>query len=508
MTHEHPVGLSATARLDGDPASERAEGADAHLGGNAGAARRPAALRALPWLSLALCVVGLAAALAHSDACESLLVSAQAAGAAWLAANAWWHYRTWVSASFILACAWVLLFVAPSFIYLTSSGIRPTGLPFIETLAILNVSLFTLIGVALLDGGRRKGPVASEQAPRGLDVRWTVVRPVRVWAVAAAAVLAMGVIFAANGGPLRYLDNLDQTGSMNRGLTYLVWIASAGKFAVLVALCAMWSRGRGAPAGMWWAAVVAIGGLGLLGSRGLVAIGLVQLAVLYVLCRGPIPLRRIAPVAVAVGIVIVFVFGAVKRYQGATHSGSQLSLTSYLVHVAPGEARLAYANNYADGVALIGKAREVVPRDAPYELGLGLVRLGVKPIPSPWRPTVKVDPAVRAAFIPGGGYALAVPLSAFGYLQFGLAGVVLCFALLGSAVATGDRLLWQPRPQSVPSVVVFAAFITQIPVLVRGGLPDGLVFLLLDMAGFWLVARFCIDRSLDAPGPGTSRETP
>jgi hypothetical protein len=93
--------------------------------------------------------------------------------------------------------------------------------------------------------------------------------------------------------------------------------------------------------------------------------------------------------------------------------------------------------------------------------------------------------------MPGGGYTLAVPLPAFAYVEFGLAGVIVCFAALGAFLAWFDRRFRYPDRRTLPAALAGVALITQLPILVRGGLPDGLVFLLLDVVGFWLVAWVC-----------------
>ena len=51
------------------------------------------------------------------------------------------------------------------------------------------------------------------------------------------------MVFAANGGPIEWVTNLDKTGEMAAGLTYVIFVGLAVKYAAVVAICQRWARG-------------------------------------------------------------------------------------------------------------------------------------------------------------------------------------------------------------------------------------------------------------------------
>jgi hypothetical protein len=259
---------------------------------------------------------------------------------------------------------------------------------------------------------------------------------------------------------------------------------------VLVWAAGRWSRGEPLEP---LAIALAVAGtvlIGLTGSRLFVAVALIDFVLLYALLRRPLPLRRIAPYGLAIGLVIVFGLGTIKRFQSynTSHPGSQIAFTHYATHNAPSELATAYANNYVDTVRLIAIADRLVPRSADWEGPRALLELAVKPLPRPVRPTIGRQQELRAAFEPNEDYAYAMPLFGTAFLAGGIVVLALVSIGVGAFVGVLDRRL-ASQTLTVGTVAVLVAVAVGVPSLLRGGVPAGATLLLVDGVGTWVVAR-------------------
>jgi hypothetical protein len=418
-----------------------------------------------------------------------LLTLLQAGGlAAWL----WLGTRLgrgWATANAATGAAWALLFLVPCAVY-TVAPHYLAGYDVASALAVVDVSLLAMLA------GYRLGLGAGPLRARGpLVAVWrTPVLPRRAAGWFVVGLIALGVLMAHAGGPRAYLSRLDQTAGLNAGLFYVVAVALALRFGPSAIATLRWAGG--APLGRAGIATVAAG-LGLLlltGARAFMAVGLAQLLLTFALVRRRPSLRRLAPVALVAGLVLVFGVGAVKRHQSynAQHPGAPLSLAAYLWHVAPGTTVDAYVNNYVDTVRLVAMAHRVVPAQAPFEGARPLEMLLLKPIPSGLRPAVARDPQIRRGFVPAGGFTYAEPLQVTAYLAGGPAAVVVAFVLVGVGLSRLDRWLTRDRPRHPAALAAAVAAAVQVPVLLRSGLPDGAAFFGVEVLGMaavtWHVA--------------------
>ncbi|MDQ3721752.1 MAG: hypothetical protein M3376_01495, partial [Actinomycetota bacterium] len=260
---------------------------------------RPSQVGPLGWL-LAASVLLNAAGLAVSDgAAVPLFCAAQTAVVAALFVRAVRGRRGWRSAELVVATVWMLLFTAPCWLYALDPQLLDVGSAAPATL-IVNLALYGYgLGLVLrpATGPPVEGPVAvapMQPRPRVLLAWWFL------------GVAALAVLLLRHGDPLDYLTQLDRTASLNRGAFYLVALALLMRYAALAWAAGRWSRGEPLEP---LAITLAIAGtllIALTGARLFVAVALVDFLLLYVLLRRPIPLRRIAPYAAAIGLLIVF----------------------------------------------------------------------------------------------------------------------------------------------------------------------------------------------------------
>jgi phosphatidylglycerophosphate synthase len=426
------------------------------------------------------------------------LVAAQTCGVGWLAQLGYARGGHWVSATFVTAAAWTPMFLVPSWVYVVDPSLLATNSP-AQVVALVDLSLFALLAGVLLVRARRGTPVPAPS----LEVA-EVAEPSRgaliAWAIVGLACLV--ALMALNGGPIAYVTHQDTSGNLNRGLTYLVWGVLFLRYAPLAAVASRWARGAPATRPMFAALIAGCGIVVVTGARAFIAVAAVQVLLVFALLRRMPRLRSVLGPAVLIGLLLVFGLGGVKRFQayGHTHPGEQRGFASYMVDVAPREALGAYVNNYVDGVSLIGLARRVVPAQADYEYGKVIVRILLKPLPSPLRPDVSEPAAIRQAFYPAGGGAYAIPLQATAYLEFGLPGIAVAFLAIGALLATVDGRLARQRHRSLGTLLALVTLAVQIPILLRSSLPNGLAFLLIDVIGVWIAALTV------AGGPGSLRE--
>lgn len=446
-------------------------------------ARRLTRIGAPGWL-LAGSVALNAAGLALSGGTAALLfAAAQTAVLAALFARAIRGRRGWRSAELVATAAWVVLFTVPCWLYALDPQLLDRGSASRAAL-IVNVALYGYwLGLVLRRSGGPpvEGPVAviPMQPRQRVLVVW--------WLVGLAALTALLV---RHGDPLDYLKHLDRSAALNLGAFYLVALALFMRYAALAWAAARWSRGEAMDPLAIALAVAGTALIALTGGRLFVAVALADFLLLYVLLRRPIPLRRIAPFVAAIGILIVFGAGTVKRWQGynTAHPDAQVSLGHYATERAPSELAHAYANNYVDSVRLLALAELLVPRSADWERGRALQEMAVKPLPRAIRPDIGRQKVLAAAFNPTDEYAYAMPLVATAFLAGGILVVLLVSLACGGLVGALDRRLASDTLSAGGAVILVVA-VVGFPSLMRAGVPDGVVLLLIDVIGTWIVVR-------------------
>ncbi len=438
----------------------------------------------------------LAAAAGEGAAREVGLALAALSGSLWLAALGAADRRSIVSSQLILAGALVVLVAGPGLLLVADPDLYAGGAPASLTpaLALWAVGVHAIVAGALLagalmrEGGPRAAPAVAATAPRR---RW-----IAAWALAGLSALAF--LFAA-GGPAEYLSNLDKTGGSTRGLTYLIWGLLVGKFASLALLASRWSQRR--PPG-WPAYAALVSSLvlvGLVGSRLLLVVALVQVLLLAFELLGPGRSFRVgAMISLALLPVVAIGLGELRRWQGTDRS---VPFGTYLVDSGlPGLPR-TYVNQYADGIRLAAIAREVVPDAAPYEYGEDLVRVVLQPLPRQIRPVLERSAPVEAVFSSGGG-GNALPVPVVGYLQGGLVGLLLLPALLGAAVRFIDLRLSSSRRLHDRLALIGAA--TGAVIVFRGSLPQGMALAGIDVVGIYVAARLLLREETPAAADATT----
>lgn len=421
-----------------------------------------------------------------------LLTLAQSASVAWLVLRSIDPHRRWASAGIVLAGAWFLTFLVPSWIYVLEPALA-AGWPAADAVAITTIALLSVIcGTELI---RIVASSSDDLWTRPLVESGTLSRRWIIgWIVFGSGALAL--LFGLNGGPVAWITNLDKVGAMTRGLTYVIGLALVVKHvAITVVAHRMHRLGR-----LDLTSIALIAGAVLfllpLGARLFVALLLVETLLLHAILVRPISLRVLGPVATICALLLIFGYGTVKRYQTFTAVTPNLDqgFEHYVRERALNEVGAAYANNYADGVLLTAQVRSVVPRQVGYEHGEAFARLVLQPIPSPFRPTVERERLVERFLGSNAGNSHAVPLQAEGYVQFGLLGVIALFALVGAAVALLERGLSR-RSLTLPALVVLVAATVQIPLIVRSGIPLGVAVAGLYVLGSYAVAHTVVRTS-------------
>jgi hypothetical protein len=430
-------------------------------------------------------IAAITAAVGDERAAIIALAVCQTLSVLWLGQLSWSKSRQWATVGNLVAAAWTLTFLAPSWIYAVSPGLLDVGPP-TQALAIVELSLLCLIG------GLALSPRSlSEPGPEYVRVRPTSLRP-RILALwCALGLLALAVFFHSSGGFVHYLKNLDNEGSLSRGKTYFVILALAMLFAAQALVCARWSLSKRLRALHVVAIVLALGLVALLGARLFIAVPLVELALFYALVRHRPPLHYLAPALLVAVVVVIFGFGAVKRYSNyqSLHPGGHTTFSRYLRTAAVHELATAYANNYADGVRLIALGRATVPAYAEPEFGKEFFRLALTPIPYRWRPNVPTARAIKDAFYPSPSYAYAQPLQLVSYLQFSLPGVVVVFFLLGGIVTELDRQLAKRIVFRLSTLLALLGLAVDLNVFLRSASGQADAFAVLTLFLLWLVVR-------------------
>ena len=442
---------------------------------------------ALPFAAVVAAVATLVAAfVASAQATLFIAAAAQTLGVAWLGVRALAQPRTWASATFVAAASFAVLFVVPSWIFAVDPAMLDVGSP-TEALLLVNVSLY-----ALLLGWHLPVRRAVRQAARRslLGIRPVPVSVRRVIVSFGISVASLMILFAANGGPLRYFENLDRSGEFMAGLTYVFWGLLAAKFTVFSYVAAKWARGQDLDRRTWGMLGAVFLLLALHGSRGPLVIALVELCLIRTLVWKRIRVGTVVVASLTVLLLVVFGLGAIKRYQKLDYEGTsaRVGYVDYLVNVAPGDSVTAYATNYADQVRLLALARAVVPSDAGYEYGRIVARLALQPIPRFFRPEITRDPDLARALYPTSLYAYAVPLQADAYIQFGVGGMVIVFVLVGAVLRQIDLRLNAAQRLPLRTFLALMALAIALALVLRSGLQGGVAFGAIEIIGFWLAA--------------------
>jgi hypothetical protein len=304
-------------------------------------------------------------------------------------------------------------------------------------------------------------------------------------ALFAVPVLAAVAFLAAVGGPAHYFANLDRTGELTAGLTYLIWVILGAKYLALALAAARWRAGLPATRGQLVLLIASLALVAGVGARLLVMVAILQVALVWTLLRrrGGLPVRRLLATAALLGVVFVGL-GELRRWQGLE---TGRSFPAYFVDQGLPNLPGTYVNQYADAVRLAALARDVVPDRAGYEYGLELLRIALQPIPGSIRPEVPRARALRDRFTSGEGNGNALPLPVVGYIQGGLVGAVLLCALLGVAAGMIDRRIGHALPLDRLLALVAAA--VGLTVILRGTLVNAVAFTLMDVIGFFVAVR-------------------
>lgn len=420
-----------------------------------------------------------------------LLALATLMGTLWLVGLGLRDRRELVSARLLLALGLLGLVVGPALLFAADSSLyagevkRPLG----PGIAVFAVALPAMILGALAVRA------LSLPLPRRLVDRVASFHPrpdpprARLVIVVLIPLAALAAFLSAAGGAAFYYANLDKTGVTTAGLTYFVWGVLVAKFAAFCLLAERWSSGRRAGPLLVAAVVVGLVFTAAIGTRLLLVVAAAELLGLFLLLRKP-PGRRVAgtlAVTAAAGVVLVVGLGEFRKWQGDPEGQP---FGQYLTDRGLPQLRSTYVNQYADSVRLAVIARDVVPREAPYEYGKELVRLVLQPVPGGVRPAVPRPEAVRQAFGSATG-GNALPLPVIGFLQLGLFGIVISSVILGAVAGLVDRTLVRRADAGILLAALGAAL--GVVMVLRGSLLGSVAFATMDVVGFFVVHRFLFE---------------
>ncbi len=449
----------------------------------------------------ALVVVALyALAVALPSVRNLMLAGTTLAAAAWIAWDALGSDRRGPRARLVMALALLLLAALPAFLLAADNGLWSGKFP-----GLTGGLVLWSVGIVSLAAGSRAA--AFVRLPRSLAAapvesgRLSALLPSRQrdrrgpLIIAAIVLLSFCAFVIKVGGPIAYLKNLDNTASLDFGLTYLFWGISFAKFGSFAYLGESWAQGRPATTRVYAAVGLAIVLILFLGSRLLLLVALIQLLLLYATLRPAGRRFRLALATTAITGVLVFVFlGEIRRWESMP---GHRSFPTYFVHKSLPELPRTYVNDYADAVRLSVLAREIVPRYAGYEYGKELLRLLLQPIPGGLRPTIAMAPALQATFTSAHRNANALPVPVEGYIEFGFPGVILFSALLGLFVGLVDRAAAAAR--DVGWLLAAIAASTSGAMILRGSLTHSIALAAIDMVGFFAAHRIIYRRLEPAP---------
>ena len=414
---------------------------------------------------------------------RALLATAILAAVVWLGLEAWTVRRSLASAGLIITVALALLVALPAALLAADPSLSPDAAPVSRGLELLALGVFSLLGgcVAALQWRRQGVPPRASRTP---GPPGPLSRRRRVVFVLIPAVGAL-VFLAAVGGPSRYFANLDDTGELTKGLTYLIWLMLAGKYLALAVTARRWQAGLAATRWQVISLVAALLLVAAIGARLLLVVAILQVALTWLLLHRPqrLPWRRLLALVLLLGVVFVGL-GELRRWQDLD---SPRSFPAYLADEGLPNLSSTYVNQYADAVRLASLVRGVVPGRADYEYGREIAPVILQPIPGAIRPRLEAQPALRETFTSGTN-GNALPLPVVGYIQFGLLGVIAFCAALGVLVGSIDRLL--ARKRDLTYLLPLVAGCVGVAVIFRGSLSNAIAFTLMDVIGLYLAARF------------------
>lgn len=451
------------------------------------AAARPSAASADPsrlWrtgAAVALIAMAVACAPAGERLRSALLATMICLGVAWFALEI--RLRPGRSpAAWLLVGALAALVALPALLLAADPGsLVDPGAPLSDALLLHTAGVWALFaGWALASYGRPPGGKQEVGAGGGGPSRF------RLAVFFAVPVVSLATFLAAVGGPAEYFANLDRTGELTAGLTYLIWGVLGAKYAALALAARRWAAGLPAGAPVLAALVLALLAIAVVGARLLVMVAVLEICVVWLVTHpsARIPARPALAVIAVLGLTFVGL-GELRRWQGLD---TGRAFPAYLVDQGIPNFRLTYVNQYADAVRLASLAREVVPGQTSYEYGREFVRIALQPIPGFVRPAVERAEPLRAAFTSGEGNGNALPLPVVGYLQFGLIGVLGFAAVLGAAAGWIDSRL--RGRASLPHVLALCAAAVCLAMIFRGSLVNAVAFTGMDVIGFYAAARF------------------
>jgi len=446
------------------------------------------------------CLVAAALTGSGTRAHAVALALSLASGNAWLLGLGWRQGWGIASASVLLACAFAVLFTLPAFLLVLDPGLYAGGAQDVgEGLELLTVGVFSIITGAM--AVRARVPPGGEAARAGAAVitprapRWTL-----AGMVIAMSGAALAGFLAATGGPVEHLGNLDRTGATTAGLTYLIWGVLSLKYAAFAIGAEQLAAGRRLRRWDLMLLVLALVFIAAIGARLLLIVALLQFALLVVILSG---YRRTVIRALVgfslIGALIAVGLGEFRRWQSLP---TQAPFPAYLVQSGLPNLTSTYVNQYADGVRLAVMTRDLVPEEAPYEHGTGLVRALVHPIPRALRPDVDRPGPVQDAFTSPNGSGNALPLPVEGFMQAGALGVSLLGLALGAAAGIVDVLVRRGR-SDVGVLLAAVAGATGLIIVLRGSLAQGVALAVMDIIGFFAVHRIITTRE-----PARARAVP
>jgi hypothetical protein len=119
--------------------------------------------------------------------------------------------------------------------------------------------------------------------------------------------------------------------------------------------------------------------------------------------------------------------------------------------------------------------------------------------PRPFRPNLDRPEPLRKAFDERPGYGAAVSLEAESFIDFGFAGTLLAFFLLGYALRRSGSRLISP---SIHHRLMGASMVVAALLLGRGSLTNASVFAVLEIGLAYLSSRWLLRRPLRGVAPG------
>lgn len=438
-------------------------------------------------------------AAAVPSARDPALAATTLAAALWIGWDAIASDRPGPRARLVMAIALLLIGALPALMLAFDHGLWSGRFP-----GLTAGLLLWSVGIACLALGSRLTTVARRPDRR---MRLGSSRPrggVALAGVGALAVVCLAAFVYEVGGPVKYVQNLNNSAAEDFSLTYLLWGMSFVKYASYAYLGEAWLEGGRARAWTWLAVAAALALLLFYGSRLLVIVALIQLVLLYAALH-PVGRRfGLTLLAAVLAAVIVFVgLGELRRWENLPH---HRAFASYLLDTGLPQLPRTYVNDYADGVRLSVEVRGVVPREAPYEYGKEFLRLLLQPIPGSVRPGIAQARALRATFTGQHRNANALPVPVVGYIEFWLAGTALLSLLLGLCVGLVDRLGRLARDVGMMAALIAAG--TGAVIVFRGTFHQGVALAGIDIAGFWLAHRILFRRArqqaASLPNPASS----